>query len=348
MKTRTRRNSMVRKSKSKTMKRSRGTRSRGLRRIKMTKGMRGGRRSGKKKQVSKTKTKATAVYDEPKKLRCRPDPNKKKGEDFTCYNDEDMYKLRDLWNIRHPDATIETDNVADIWRKMESNLQNVCSNESCWLKQNFVDKKDRKTLVEAFAPTAPKSWKKKPNEWLSSTEIIDVMRQYEKAYKCFQFMGPSPIDYDTRKLYGECIWQELCQFNLKEQLKKGKKKFGIIFNLDPHYMPGSHWVSLFINTKKKQIYYFDSAGEKVPERIKKFADTIIQQGKACGISFRFDQNYPVEHQYGDTECGIYSIYFIVHMLEDKINDHYLKTHILKDEYIEKFRKVYFNDSDIMT
>ena len=86
----------------------------------------------------------------------------------------------------------------------------------------------------------------------------------------------------------------------------------------------------------------------MPERIKKFADTISQQGKACGISFRFDQNYPVEHQYGDTECGIYSIYFIVHMLEDKFNDHYLKTHILKDEYIEKFRKVYFNDSDIMT
>ena len=30
------------------------------------------------------------------------------------------------------------------------------------------------------------------------------------------------------------------------------------------------------------------------------------------------------------------------MLEDKITEHYLKTHILKDKYMQKFRKVYFN------
>jgi hypothetical protein len=41
------------------------------------------------------------------------------------------------------------------------------------------------------------------------------------------------------------------------------------------------------------------------------------------------------------------IFTKLHMLEDKINGHYLKTHILKDKYMEKFRKVYFNgDGDI--
>ena len=280
-------------------------------------------------------------------MRCSPNPNKHDKNDFTCYTEEDLYKLRDLWNIRHPDDMIESNNIADIWSQLQGKLQNVCDKESCWLKQSFVNKKDRQELLNAFAPVAPVSWKKKPNEWLSSTEIIDVMRQYEKAYKCFVFMGPSPIDYDTRKLYGECIWQELCQFNLKEQIDQGKKKIGIIFNLDPHYKPGSHWVSMFINVKKKQIYYFDSAGEPIPPGIKKFADEVTKQGKSLGISFKFDQNHPVEHQYGDTECGIYSLYFIVHMLEDKINSHYLKTHILKDEYIEKFRKVYFNDDKLL-
>jgi hypothetical protein len=61
-------------------------------------------------------------------------------------------------------------------------------------------------------------------------------------------------------------------------------------------------------------------------------------------TFTFDSNEDVEHQYGDTECGIYSLFFIVHMLEDKVTSHYMKTHILKDEYMEKFRKVFFNDS----
>ena len=35
------------------------------------------------------------------------------------------------------------------------------------------------------------------------------------------------------------------------------------------------------------------------------------------------------------------------MLEDKINSHYLKTHILKDAYIEKFRKIYFNEDKLV-
>jgi len=279
-------------------------------------------------------------------LRCSPNPNND-TKDFTCYTEEDLYKLRDLWNIRHPDDPIEGKNIADIWGSLQDKLKNVCDKESCWLKQSFVNKSDRNDLLHAFAPVAPASWKKKPNEWLSSTEIIDVMRQYEKAYKCFVFMGPSPIDYDTRKLYGECIWQELCQFNLKEQIDRGKKKIGIIFNLDPHYKPGSHWVSLFINVKRKQIYYFDSAGEPIPPGIKKFADEVTKQGSVMGVKFNFDQNYPVEHQYGNTECGIYSLYFIVHMLEDKINSHYLKTHILKDAYIEKFRKIYFNEDKLV-
>jgi len=225
-------------------------------------------------------------------------------------------------------------------------MNKVCDKESCWLKQSFVNNKDRKKMMYAFAPVAPSSWKKKPNEWLSSTEISDVMNQYEHAYKCFEFMGPSPIDYDTRKVYGQCIWQELCQFNLKEQIEKGKKKIGIVFNLDPHYMPGSHWVSMFINVKKKFIYYFDSAGQPIPNQLMKLVNEITKQGKALDINFKFDQNYPVEHQYGNTECGIYALYFIVHMLEDKINSNYLKTHILKDKYIEKFRKIYFNEEKI--
>jgi Ulp1 family protease len=127
-------------------------------------------------------------------------------------------------------------------------------------------------------------------------------------------------------------------------MKQGKTKIGIIFNTDPHYKPGEHWISLFINIKKGKIFFFDSAGSKVPLQIKQFVKKITYQGKQMNppIQFTFDQNYPVEHQYKNTECGIYSIFFIVHMLEDKITGEYLKTHILKDEYMEKFRNIYFN------
>jgi hypothetical protein len=157
-------------------------------------------------------------------------------------------------------------------------------------------------------------------------------------------MGPSPIDYDTHKLYGECVWEELCHFNLADQIKNGKTKIGIVFNTDPHYKGGSHWISLFINIKNGKIFFFDSAGDEIPDQIMKFVNNVIEQGHSLNkrIDFEFDQNHPVEHQYGNTECGIYSLFFIVHMLEDKITADYLKHHILKDEYMENFRKVYFN------
>lgn len=275
------------------------------------------------------------------RLNCSPE-NHGGNNKYTCYTDEDLIKIKNFWNKRYPDKPIITNEPKEIWLHLRNHYASICNKESCWITRLAKGTKLEKELMESFAPESPEEWKKNPNEWLSSLDIINVMNQYEKKYKCFEFIGPSPIDYDTQIIYGECVWDELCKFNLRDQTKKKKTKIGIIFNLDPHYKGGSHWVSLFINIKKGTIFYFDSAGDDIPDQIMKFVNNVIEQGKKNNIFFTFDKNYPVEHQYGTTECGVYSLYFIVHMLEDKITGHYLKTHILKDAYIEKFRNVYFN------
>lgn len=280
-----------------------------------------------------------------KKINCSPKP---KGEmnDFTCYTNKDLVYLRDHWNARHPDVKITSNSPKEIHQQLTHQLRNICSNEACWLKQKTVFGKLESELSDSFAPESPDEWKKNPNEWLSSTDIIKVMKQYEKAYKCFDFIGPTPINFNTRKLYGECVWDELCHFDLDKLIKKGINKIGIIFNTDPDYKPGQHWISMFVNVKKAQIFFFDSTGDPPPKEVKALIKKIVNQGAELSkpIKFKVDSNEGVEHQYGNTECGIYSIFFIVHMLEDKVTDHYLKTHILKDEYMETFRHVYFNDS----
>ena len=278
------------------------------------------------------------------KLKCSPLTKKNK---FTCLEKNTLLKLKELWNKKHPDDSIKTNDTHKIWIFLQHRLSNVCNKESCWLKQEFVKGKlnYNNEINFSFAPKSPDNWKKNPNQWLSSIDILNVMKQYEHAYKCFEFIGPSPIDFDSIEMYGKCVWEELCHFNLQKQIKNGKTKIGIIFNTDPHNKGGEHWISLFINIKKGKIFFFDSAGAHIPVEIMTFVNRVMKQGKELKskpINFHFDQNYPVEHQYGGTECGVYSIYFIVHMLEDKITSHYLKTHILKDEYIEKFRKIYFN------
>jgi hypothetical protein len=280
------------------------------------------------------------------KLNCSP-KGKNEVKEYTCYTDNDLHKLRNMWNARHPDKPITTNDSKEIWNMLKNYYANICNKESCWVRQMTKGTKMEKELLESFSPESPEKWKMSPNEWLSSIDIIKVMNQYEKTYSCFDFIGPSPIDYDTHLLYDECVWEELCHFNLEQQIKKGKTKIGIIFNTDPHNKGGEHWISMFINIKKGEIFFFDSAGDKAPKQVLKFVKTVTDQGHALPgnsrIDFKFDQNYPVEHQYQNTECGIYSLYFIIHMLEDKITAHYLKTHIMKDKYMEQFRKVFYNE-----
>ena len=49
-----------------------------------------------------------------KQVKCSPSSvlDKKKSpttkNDFTCYNDETLLKIRELWNSRHPDAKIDS------------------------------------------------------------------------------------------------------------------------------------------------------------------------------------------------------------------------------------------------
>lgn len=282
------------------------------------------------------------------KLNCSPKENKFDVTDYSCYKKSDLLKLRLLWNARHPDVSIKSTNPKEIHSFLSSQLSNLCNNEACWLKQTNLFGGElvnlEKDLKDSFSPQMPAKWKKNPYEWLSSVEINNVMHQYEKAYKCFEFIGPSPIDFDKKMVSNSCVWEELCNFSIANQIKKKKTKIGFIFNTDTHDRPGEHWISMFINIRKKSIFFFDSVGETAPPEIKTLVAKIESQGKNLQppILFKYDENHPVEHQYKNTECGIYSLFFIIHLLEDKYTEKYFKTHVLKDESMHKFRKKFFN------
>ena len=131
-----------------------------------------------------------------------------------------------------------------------------------------------------------------------------------------------------------------CHFNLKSHMKRNIKHIGVIFNLDPHYKEGSHWVALFISVKKGCICFFDSYGEKPDPQIQKFMDTVQRQGSDLGLSLH--QHWiQKRHQYGNSECGMYSLYFIINMLKDK-NVEYFQTQTIPDKAMVSMRKKYFN------
>ena len=275
-----------------------------------------------------------------KKLNCSP---KKNPLEFTCYTESSLHVLKKLWNARHPDLQIKTNDNRVIWQTLKKYLRNTCKQERCWLNQNFTKGKLNKELLQyTFAPDSPESWKKEPNTWLNSLDIDNVMKQYENIYPRFEFIGPSPIDFDKRQEYGECVWGELCHFNIKKKIKDDVDKIGIVFNTDPHDEPGEHWVAVFIDIKKKFIFYFNSTGEKVIKEIKVFIDRVIKQAKESNIDMKFIENHPKEHQKGESECGMYVLYMIIELLQGKKTPEYFQKNTVSDIEMEKLRKVYFN------
>jgi len=50
----------------------------------------------------------------------------------------------------------------------------------------------------------------------------------------------------------------------------------------------------------------------------------------------------MEHQYENTECGMYSLYFIINMVTDTHDYQYFMKHRIPDENMKKMRLKYFN------
>ena len=295
------------------------------------------RKQQKNKRKRKRNTSKKAKFN---KDSCSPVKDKDELMKFTCYTKDALKKLKNLWNARHPDIKIKTNNPKKIWEKLKQNMSSTCNRESCWLKQKWMKQGMVEKLEENFATPQPESWKKNKQEWLNSLDINSVMKQFENKYPEFEFLGPSPIDFDDHEMYGECVWEELCKFQLAEKIKEKKKKIGIIFNLDTHDKPGSHWVAMFININKGEIYYFDSYGDKTPSRIKKLAKRIQDQSNKIGKQFVFHEN-KVRHQYSNSECGMYCLYFIIKLLENKLYKNLIKKKIPDKEMI-RLRNIYFN------
>lgn len=297
------------------------------------------RRRGRKTRNKKKNQRKTKKLSNGKEDRCAPKPEGDRLP-FSCYTKESLHKIKDIWNKRNPEKQILSNDPKTIWRGLKTRLSRTCKRESCWLKQKFIKENiDKEVIKYTFRPKRPKTWKKKKDEWLNSNDITKFMNQYEHRHKDFKFLGPSPINYDTHLMSDECVWEELCKFELKN-MKSSKTKIGIIFNLDPHYKSGSHWVALFINTKDKCIYYFDSYGDKIPTGIMKFVKKIQNQSSNIGPEYEFKQNKK-RHQYSNSECGMFSLHFIRSMiLYNNWNE--LSTKKLSDKEMLRLRKVYYN------
>lgn len=174
-----------------------------------------------------------------------------------CLSDQDYNQL---WNV-----------LGDAPSTPEALMSKVgCEDERCTV-QKVMDKTQNKslaTLMNVFAPKQSDSWKKNPTEWLTTSDIRQAMTPWLQKYPEAELLDITARDWYWKHPTGQCESQSMCNFNLDDYRKKGKRKICVVHNLDSHDGPGTHWVTLYICGNNNHIYYFDSTGRKCPKDIK--------------------------------------------------------------------------------
>jgi hypothetical protein len=221
-------------------------------------------------------------------------------------DEEEVENLRKVYNREHPsEPEIPQGSIKSVWGEIRKRLHDLCKagTTECIIK-SMINK-----------PNAPDSWVANPDEWLSSIEIDDIEKEFVKLFKKYYYVGAIPIDFDKKNKTGSCIVSSLCSLNIKDIYDKGKRQIGIIFNTDVSTGVGQHWIALFADVDPEYEYaritYFDSYSKFPEPEIQRLMKRWAQQWDATGVHSKPTQlTYnKTHHQYKDSECGMYCIYF---------------------------------------
>jgi len=271
---------------------------------------------------------------------CAPGNNE---PSFSCYSKDALIKVIEHWNNNNNTNNRiyfnnrETKEV--LWNKIDDKLQHQCEAEFCWSQLQTYPKQLRTELESYFKPVMPKKWLSHHKEWLNTLDLENVLNQYERKHKDFKSFGAVPIDFDYKHNDGECVIDELCNLNISDLMNKGKTKMSVIFNLDKHNQPGSHWIAMYADFNTGDINYFDSYGYDAPKEV----CTLMKRIKKQLVDLNSRANIRVSklrHQYKDSECGMYCLYFIISQLEGKTFSDLTKKQI-PDDKMESNRDIYF-------
>lgn len=278
---------------------------------------------------------------------CSPD----RHSTSTCLTMKELRLIATDYNKTNPTNKIKFAKTKnELYATIREKLAKYCEkNEShCWIDQPFISSEHKNQLQNFFRPKKPQAWYKNPRTWLNTFDILDVMRQYEKYYKNFSFLGVYPIDFRSRYSSGECIGDNICTFDIKNILENKKDKFSIVLNLDKHNQSGSHWVSLYANLNPKLpnfgIYYYDSVASSPGREVREFMNEIKKQiidYYDIEIAKKFIIKYnKIQKQFKGTECGIFSIVILTQLLKD-YDFNYICEHMHRDDKINSIRDILY-------
>jgi hypothetical protein len=226
---------------------------------------------------------------------------------MSLFDEEEVKRLCSVYNKEHPreKPIVCGSNMEQVWRQLQDRLRAKCHTGRA------------ECIVASLLrrPKAPKEWALNRYEWLSSDDIDKVEKDYAEVFADYYYVGTVPMDFDLKTETQTCMVSALCSMKLTELHKKGKHRIGIVINTDPHDGPGQHWVAVFCDIRPELQYprvtYFDFYASSPEPEIKTLMKRWKAQWDATGIHKRgMKLTYnTTRHQYKDSECGMYCLYF---------------------------------------
>jgi hypothetical protein len=300
-------------------------------------------------------------------MKCAPGKEFDKGSQ-TCFSLDNLQMMAKGYNKYYNDKIVISKDKREMLRQLIKKLEKIdpdCQEQACLLEQDFVRKLERNEnyfdlIYNTYRPLGP-DYK---YQWLSTSEINAVMLQYQETYNDFVFFGALPRDF--KKIQVPISYDNFFDV-LTGLYEKGMYRIGFVFNMDKHNQSGSHWMALYADIAKNQVYFFDSAEDhsttKPKEEIIELMKTIaiwcyyhnIKKTKPssnlCSVPFfenkkneieeKVDVRYnKVQHQFANSECGVYSINFIIRLLHGDSFDKIVNTPI-SDSKMNNYRNNIF-------
>ena len=243
-----------------------------------------------------------------------------------------------------------------------------CITESCVLNnRQFVEFAGENVIKMVlnmnFKPSGPSD----SFDWLSNSNIDQVLDQVERKYKDKKFLHiPFQMrDFEKTKMTNEdvrsakerlspfdlerVLMKNLANIDFAEKYKLGIRRFGVVFNTDASVGRGQHWYSLYgdMSTTPIVIEYFNSSGEQPQSEIQIWLDMTKHRlqkdlGKDVKVVVCAKQHQTDEHS-----CGAYALYYIMSRLSGIPYQTFHDT-LVPDELMHKFRKHLFRREKLLT
>lgn len=238
----------------------------------------------------------------------------------SCFIESDLEKYAKKLNVNKSKYTQE--DLLKMIRKLAGEKFN-CKNDVCIA--NFLG--DTKDIFKIYGPDNKYGW-------LSNFEIEDFMSQMEMIIPSFKFLGIGPRDW-YNNFYFE--YNNIKNKNLLEEYP-GKKYFAVVFNTDWNSGSGEHWIGVFIEPGKT-IEFVDSTGSTPYPEYMKFINEVAKNNNA---KIKINKK---QYQYKGSECGVFSIHFIVSRLAKISYEDYLKKPPTDDD-VNHYRFIIFRNPHV--